>query len=1201
MGIAVLGPVVVDEVGGLQRRDRVVLEVLVVNAGAVVSSEVLADALWGDALPASWSKVVQGCIVRLRKGLGPRRILTNEYGYQLVVHDDELDARRFELLLGRARDQLVAGDPDRAAYLAAEASSLWRGDAFPDLVDWETGRAESERLEGLRREAQEVWLESRIAGGHAPEDLEHARAQVAEAPFRERRWALFARALYLSGRQADALEVLGRARRLLREELGLDPGPELVALEEAILRQDPSLATGAAVEPSATCPYRGLLPYEAEDSDAFFGRDADVAACLRRLRERGVLAVVGPSGTGKSSLVRAGVVATLRRDGEQVVVTTPGARPLDSVAGLPRHAPWPVLVVDQAEEAVALCQDPGERASYFGFLGGYAGQVVVTLRADRLGDLSTYPEFAGIIETGLYLLTPMEESDLRAAVGGPARKAGLRLDGGLVDLLVREVEGEPGALPLLSHVLRQTWEHREGPTLTVAGYRRTGGIRDAVAQSAEALYATLDDRQREQVRALFLRLVSPNEEGEPVRARVARSKVVLDSAQEHLVEALVSARLVSTDEGDLQIAHEALARAWPRLTGWLEADVEGQRIFRHLSVAAETWDTMGRPVSELYRGARLAGALQWADRHSTELTPVEQGFLAAGEAHAERERVAAEEGLRAKTRSNRRLQVALGGAALLLVAATVAGMLAVHAADRADDAATTSESRRLAAQALGVREPDVALLLALEALHLDESEDARAGLLTTLQRVPSLLRVGINPRGMSSFALSPDGSTIAVSEPNGVTLYDAATLKSREQHADIWAENLRFTTDGRMLLVESGSPPVVALDVATMEPVSLLGEVPLGEVGWSTALSGDGRFFAAHFDAGRPPGPLLVWDLERARRPIAKIMSVGYGLPLQLSQRGRILYVAHPPTQTLRRYAAASGRLLGSVAFEYPVDVQTHSMAISPDGSTLAVVGRTGVHLVDSRHLEVQRVLPDTEGRTSTLAFSGDGRLLAAGSERGTAVVWDVAAGEVAQSFSGHRDGVRQVAFSPDGRTLYSGSTDERLLAWDLDGSRGYMPARTFDTKAPETWPGWLSGRGARMAYVDDASATVSFRDVATGRLTSPTHTGVDLRSWVDFEWHPAERMFAVLGQGNGFVELWDGTTGRLIARTTVPQARAVAFSPDGSQVLVGRYDGTLVRLDTQGLARVGESLFVGSPMEELIASSSAISLWSITRRESSA
>ncbi len=256
------------------------------------------------------------------------------------------------------------------------------------------------------------------------------------------------------------------------------------------------------------------------------------------------------------------------------------------------------LVVDQVEEAVAPGQEPEERARYFAALTAHVsagGVLVLSMRADHLGDVAPFPDIARLVEDGLYLLGPMGETDLRSAIEGPARRAGLRLEPGLVDLLVREVEGEPAALPLLSHVLRETWERREGPTLTVEGYRATGGIRSAVSQSAERLYDAMDAAQRNRLRALLLRLVMPTEDGDPVRARVPREKLAADVDHQRLVEQLVNARLVSIDGDTVQIAHEALVRVWPRLRGWLDDDVEGQRLFRHLAGAADAWDKMGRP------------------------------------------------------------------------------------------------------------------------------------------------------------------------------------------------------------------------------------------------------------------------------------------------------------------------------------------------------------------------------------------------------------------------------------------------------------------------------------------------------------------------------------------------------------------------------------------------------------------------------
>ena len=532
MAISVLGPLRVDgDASTLGPRDRVVLEALTLRPGEVVSAERLADALWGDVPPPSWNKVVQGCVVRLRKVLGVEAVETSPQGYRLTTSPDEVDAHRFERLVLRSSELLTLGEYDRAAYVSAEALALWRGPALRELESWDAGRIEAGRLDELRLDAEEVRLDAALRIGHHREVLAEAQARAAEAPFRERRWALLALAQYQAGRQGDALRTLHQARTLLVAQLGIEPGPDLVALEQAILRQDPSLVAAAALpEPGTVCPYLGLVPYDIADADGFFGREREIRTCLGRLTAVGVIMVVGPSGSGKSSLVRAGVAATLQRDGRRVVVITPGAKPMDALTALPHSGPAPVLVVDQCEEAITLCDDPDAQAMFFAALTAHAqrGPLVVALRADRLGELSVHPDFVQVVEPGLHLLSAMGEGDLRAAIEGPARQVGLLLEPGLVDLLVREVEGQPGALPLLSHALHQTWQRRESRTLTVEGYRATGGIKGAVAQSAEEIYHRVPAEQRPLLRDLLLRLVTPTPEGEAVRSRVPRRTVASD-------------------------------------------------------------------------------------------------------------------------------------------------------------------------------------------------------------------------------------------------------------------------------------------------------------------------------------------------------------------------------------------------------------------------------------------------------------------------------------------------------------------------------------------------------------------------------------------------------------------------------------------------------------------------------------------------
>ena len=583
--IAVLGPLKID--GAQPRitpRDRVVLEALAIRAGDSVTTDSLTDALWGDTPPRSATKNLQGCIARLRKVLGHDAIETTASGYRLALPRDDIDSLAFEHLVERSRELLALGAPDRAAYVVDEALALFSGDPLEDLAGWDLGLIEADRLRELKLSAEELRTDALLGTGQHEEALPRARALVSEQPLRERRHVQLALAQYRCGQQADALATLRLLRQQLLDELGVDPGSEATELERLILQQDPHLLVTAPSGAGTTCPWPGLTSYDVEDQESFCGRDTETAACLRLLHERGVLAVVGPSGSGKSSLLRAGIAASLKASGRQVHVMTPGRAGPTETDSIERASIGTVLLIDQLEEVFAPGVCPEHRDAYLTALArrGGGGELVVALRADRTPELSGEPRIARLLERGWYLLSAMDADELRTAIERPARQVGLLVEPGLTDLLLREVQDEPGALPLLSHSLVETWNRREGRTLTVDGYLATGGIRGSIAQSAESVYGDVPPDQRGQLRDLLMRLVAPGPEGEPTRIRISRDRIVTRPEQERLVELLVGSRLLTSDDGNITLAHEALAREWPRLRGWLDDDVEGQRILHHL-------------------------------------------------------------------------------------------------------------------------------------------------------------------------------------------------------------------------------------------------------------------------------------------------------------------------------------------------------------------------------------------------------------------------------------------------------------------------------------------------------------------------------------------------------------------------------------------------------------------------------------------
>ena len=454
------------------------------------------------------------------------------------------------------------------------------------------------------------------------------------------------------------------------------------------------------------------------------------------------------------------------------------------------------------------------------------------MRADLYGRLSDHAELARAVAGNQILLGAMGDEELERAITEPARVAGLRLEPGLVELILRDVAREPGALPLLSHALRVTWEQRDGRTLTVEGYRASGGVASAIAQTADSVVEAVSPDRQGLMRNLFLRLTELGEGIEDTRRRVAVEELVPEGASAEEVQALLDrladARLVTLGEGTAEVAHEVLIREWPTLRAWLEEDREGVRLHRELGNAARLWQAGGREVGDLYRGARLGAAVEWAQSHPDALNAAERAFLDASVAESERER-------RMQVRANRRLRMLLAGVGLLLVAAVIAGLLALRESRNSRDAAQTADAQRLGAQALIDDRLDRSLLLAQAGRELDDSVATRGYLLSALVRHPGA--VGVmqgDGDGLLALALSPDGGILAAGDHDGtVDLFDTRTRRriGRPLQLEQQVGNVDFSPDGRLLAVSPADPAapggrrVELFDVASGKTVT---EIDIG-------------------------------------------------------------------------------------------------------------------------------------------------------------------------------------------------------------------------------------------------------------------------------------------------------------------------------------------------------------------------------------
>jgi WD40 repeat protein len=480
------------------------------------------------------------------------------------------------------------------------------------------------------------------------------------------------------------------------------------------------------------------------------------------------------------------------------------------------------VFVDQFEEAFTVCHDPDERRRFVDRLltapldPAAAISVVLAVRADFVGLCAADPALGAALEASDLFLGPMDADDLRQAVEGPARAAGLRLEPGLVDVVLADVDQQPGALPLVSHALLETWRRRDDRTLTLAGYREAGGVHGAIARTADEIYIErFDGAEQAVARTIFVRLTELGEGTEDTRRRVERAEIDGLAGSDpatvaRVVQVLADARLIIVDEGTVEVAHEALIREWPRLRGWLDDDREGLRLHRHVTEASREWERLGRPASELYRGTRLEAARTWIEQSEPALTESERAFLDASDARQRADEEAEAEAAAAQVQANRRLRVLLSATAIGLVLALAAGVVAVTQRNRADDEARRAGDQAIAAtagrlaarsSALTESDPTVAVLLALEAVRLDDTPDNRAALAAAIGSRPALVAVLPPSTGERYGAADfrPDANEVAAVADGVVDRWDTFTFEPVGEPLAVDARDVAYSPDGTRL------------------------------------------------------------------------------------------------------------------------------------------------------------------------------------------------------------------------------------------------------------------------------------------------------------------------------------------------------------------------------------------------------------------
>ena len=952
------------------------------------------------------------------------------------------------------------------------------------------------------------------------------------------------------------------------------------------------------------CPYPGLQTFDESQAEYFFGRDPEVQRLLEKLKTSRFLAVMGSSGSGKSSLVRAGLIPALRKGAMRgselwpIRLMTPGAHPLESLAAqivrldpkasihrtLDDLAADPrtlhlattlalsdrpvservVWVIDQTEEVFTLCQDQVERTQFLDNLL-YAATipdgrcvVVLTMRADFYPKCAGHPDFCSSVASQQFLVSQMGRDGLRQCIEEPARRVGLEFEQGLVPTMLEEVESQPGALPLLQHALLELWERRRGYMLTLEGHRESGGVQGSIAKRADTVFESLNPERQEIARRTFLRLTQPGEGTEDTRRRATMRELRTSEAEanevEAVVEELADARLLITSSQEnasdamIDIAHEALIRNWPRLRQWLEEDRASLRVHRRLTEVAIEWERMEREEGFLYRGARLAEAIEWRQQHEAALNDLERQFLDASVALRDREIAERERERVARERLRRRITIGLG---IGLLAAVLLAGLALLQWRNAEEQRNTAFGRQIAAQAEVTRTGRSNLLphsvlLAVEALQRLRAPEAEQ----TLRRSLALLALPLGRLPHIDFvqgaAFSPDGRLLATaSRDRTARLWEASTGKelARLVHDDA-VLSVAFSPDSRILASGSSDRSVRLWDTTSGQEIGRLNH---NDVVRAVAFSPDGRILAAA-DQG---GAVRLWDPSN-RQEIGRLTQGADVQTLAFSGDGRTLIAtsgdATQPTSPQNLAFVWDVATTQELA-RFP-HVRPHRPAgLSPDG-------RLAITSVDDLVATVWSVtsgqpvvrLDHDDDPVLDVAFSPDGRLVATGTAYGTARIWEATTGRPVARLP-HDNGVNAVVFSSDGRYLATASTDATVKLWDP--MLGVEVARM----AHES-PAFLAAFSPNARYIASASTDghAFLWEVASRReLARLPHDGE-----VNATVFSGDGRLLATASSDGFARLWDTSSGRETARFAHGNdVHAVALTGDGRLLASGGRDGT--------------------------------------------
>ena len=991
------------------------------------------------------------------------------------------------------------------------------------------------------------------------------------------------------------------------------------------------------------CPYRGLFHFGPGDAEYFFGRKSFITNLFQATQTRNFIPLLGASGSGKSSVVFAGLVPKLQQEGHwQFTHFRPGSDPFhalalalvplyttnlneterlaqarqlanylrdgdislaDVVAQIQQNYPSErvLVIADQFEELYTLCPDETIRRNFLDKLTTSpferVGMVLVlTMRADFLGNALSYRPFADVLQNTDLKLGPMNREELTEVIEKPAQKLGVTLEAGLVERILDDVESEPGNLPLLEFALTELWQRRQGQQLTHLAYTEIGQVQGALARHANEEYHKLSEAQREQMRRIFIQLVRPGEGTEDTR-RLA-TKAELGAVNWALVKQLADARLVVTSRSEeaqvetVEVVHEALIRNWGELRGWMDTD----RVFRawqeRLRGAMGQWQKTQGDEGSWLRGAALAEAEEQLKKRPEDISQSEQDFIR--QSLQERERIKQAEAARRR----REIRTAWGIAAGSLVAVVVSTGLGLMAWKQTQQAELNlANARGFSSLSLFDRgkelEAFVEAIKAGKTLQKQQASDTKVtnALQELLNRKSERNRLEGHGSYVHSVNFSCDGKTlVSGSDDKTIKLWNVETgqklhtLKghggpvysvnfspdegktlvsgSDDKNIKLWnvetgqeirtlkghggtVYSVNFSPDGKTLVSGSDDKTIKLWNVETGKEIRTLKghEGPVYSVNFSrngkTLVSGSGDKTIKLWNVEKPE------EIRTLKGHNSRVRSVNF------SHDGKTL-VSGSWDNTIKLWNESTGQeILTLKGHEGPV----WSVNFSPDeGKTLVSGSDDGT--IKLWNVEIVQTLKGHDDLVNSVEFSRNGKTLVSGSDDGTIKLWDVKTGEEIRTLKGHDYPVRSVNFSPDGNTLVSGSDDKTIILWDVKTGK---KIHTFEEHNGLVRSVNFSPNGETLVS-GSWDGTIKLWNVKTGKEI-PTFHGFQghhdrVRS-VNFS---PDGNTLVSGSDNKTITLWNVETGEEIhtLKRHDGRVRSVNFSPDGKTLVSGSYDKTI-------------------------------------------